>query len=312
MSLNITTLLKKYSLLVFFIIIIIFALNTGINYEEIASVFKKLSLKSLTLLIFAFLGISVTNIFIKKVILFFLGHNVKTKNITLIHFASVSAHYSTPVKIGYPVTVFLLKKLENIPYVIATTSLVLELFTTLFLSGLITTIGFFLYFEKYLKLDTKTVVFGIMFIILCYLLTFLLKKLKPEWSKNLNQAIKEISKKKLFIYFILQMLQLIAGAGFLKLVLYSFDQYISLWDALISNSSAFFVGAFSMIPMGIGSRDLTLLYYLKHFGVVDSISISVASVQRVISTGLGYFLGLLSSSFLGISQWNQNKSKNRK
>lgn len=309
MHLNIATFLKKYSIVLFFIIIIIFAFNKGVSYEEIASVFKKLSLTSVTLLIIAFLGISIINILIKKVILFFLGYNVKIKNIILIHFSSISAHYSTPVKIGYPVTVFLLKKLESVPYIIATTSLVLELFTTLFLSGLITALSIFLYFKKHLELGIESILLGTTFILLCFLLTFLIKKLKPKWLNKVLQAFRNINKKNLTIYFILQTAQLTAGAGFLKLVLYCFGQHIGLWEALMSNSSAFFVGAFSMIPMGLGSRDITLVYYLNYFGLAESISISVATVQRVISTGLGYFLGLLSSSFLGISQWNQNKLK---
>ena len=95
---------------------------------------------------------------------------------------------------------FLLKKLESVPYIIATTSLVLELFTTLFLSGLITALSIFLYFKKHLELGIESILLGTTFILLCFLLTFLIKKLKPKWLNKVLQAFRNINKKNLTIY----------------------------------------------------------------------------------------------------------------
>ena len=70
---------------------------------------------------------------------------------------------------------------------------------------------------------------------------------------------------------------------------------------MVAYSSAFIIGAVSMIPMGLGTRDLSMVFYLSSFGVPSDVAIVITAIQRVITTGLGYLLGLVASGIIGIN-----------
>jgi uncharacterized membrane protein YbhN (UPF0104 family) len=52
--------------------------------------------------------------------------------------------------------------------------------------------------------------------------------------------------------------------------------------------------------MGLGTRDASMLFYLKLFGIANSSGISIVAIQRLISTGLSYVLGTLFGAVLGL------------
>jgi uncharacterized protein (TIRG00374 family) len=81
---------------------------------------------------------------------------------------------------------------------------------------------------------------------------------------------------------------------------------LTFFEALVSTNSAFFLGAVSMVPMGLGTREASMLFYLEFFGIPSSTSIVVITLQRLISTGLAFLIGSLFIGFLGIKNLVQN------
>jgi uncharacterized membrane protein YbhN (UPF0104 family) len=89
-----------------------------------------------------------------------------------------------------------------------------------------------------------------------------------------------------------------------------FSADLSLWQAVTAGSSAFFIGAISMIPMGLGTRDASMLFYLKLLGIAGPTGISIVTIQRLLSTGLSFILGTLFGAVLGLKNMRpQNQAE---
>jgi len=293
----------RYSVIIVFLIVFILGYYSGISFNDLFSSLKKLNLWQITVIIIWFLVIASISILGKKLILTFLGYPARLKNIILIHFASISAHYSTPAKIGFPVTIYLLKKIEGIPIAISTASIAIELFVSVFLTGMIGLIGSVLYFNDRLQsLSSGLLVVLIAAIIISVIFYVLYKKNNKVKTlfMELKQSIKLLSLSKIILYFIVQVAMQAAITIHIMLITYFLGYEINFWFALISYSSAFIIGAVSMVPMGLGTRDLSMVFYLSGFGVPSDVAIVITAIQRVITTGLGYLLGLLASGIIGI------------
>jgi uncharacterized protein (TIRG00374 family) len=96
------------------------------------------------------------------------------------------------------------------------------------------------------------------------------------------------------------------GGFSLALLSFFFDTRISLWQAVVANSAAFFLGSLSMIPMGLGVREGSLIFYLSQFGVPNEVAIAIVVVQRLLSTGLSLVLGITLASLLGLRNITKN------
>ncbi len=63
---------------------------------------------------------------------------------------------------------------------------------------------------------------------------------------------------------------------------------------------AFVAGSVSLLPMGIGVRDATLVALFVQAGADRDIAIAVAALDRLLSTGIPFLLGVLSAQILGL------------
>jgi len=293
----------KYSVIIVLIIIVILGYFSGISIPDLLVNLGTLNFWQTIIIITWFLVIASLSITGKKLILYYLGYNVGYKNVTLIHFASISAHYSTPAKIGYPITVYLLKKLENIPLPISTATIVIELAVTVFIVSMVGLIGSLLYFTNHLKsLWQGLIILLLVILVTTYIFYTLYRKSKKFkiFFEDIKKALNLLSLKNIITYFIVQIVVQIAIAIHIVMITHFLESEISLWHAMISFSAAFFIGAVSMVPMGIGTRDISMVFYLSSFGVPSQIAIVVTVIQRVVTTGLGYLVGLISSGIIGV------------
>ncbi len=55
-----------------------------------------------------------------------------------------------------------------------------------------------------------------------------------------------------------------------------------------------------MIPMGLGVREVSMLFYLKQFGIDSGTGITIVTIQRLLSTGLSFVLGAIFGTVIGI------------
>jgi len=66
------------------------------------------------------------------------------------------------------------------------------------------------------------------------------------------------------------------------------------------SAAAFTLGSVSFLPMGLGVRDATLVALFVHAGADRDAAIAVAALDRLLSTGVPFFLGILSAQILGL------------
>jgi len=298
--------ISKYSIIIVILVIFILGWNSGISYQELLYNIGKLTFFQASIIIIWFLVIASLSIIGKKVILSYFGHPIKTKNIILIHFASISAHYSTPAKIGYPVSIYLLKKLENIPVTISTASIIMELFVSVFITAVVGLVGSILYFREQFQSLSNLLLIVLLVIAIIFVVFIVLysnsQKLQ-DYLVELKAAIKLLTIKNFIIYFTLQLFVQFAVTIHVIMITYFLGSEISFWYAMVSYSAAFIIGAVSMVPMGIGTRDVSMVYYLTGFGLPSDIAVIIVAIQRVITTGIGYLLGLIASSIIGLKSF---------
>jgi len=66
------------------------------------------------------------------------------------------------------------------------------------------------------------------------------------------------------------------------------------------SAAAFTLGSLSFLPMGLGVRDATLVALFVQAGADRDVAIAVAALDRLLSTGVPLLLGILSAQILGL------------
>ncbi|KPK45960.1 MAG: hypothetical protein AMJ77_06620 [Dehalococcoidia bacterium SM23_28_2] len=66
------------------------------------------------------------------------------------------------------------------------------------------------------------------------------------------------------------------------------------------SAAAFTLGSVSFLPMGLGVRDATLVALFIQAGADRDAAIAVAALDRLLSTGVPFLLGVLSAQVLGL------------
>jgi uncharacterized membrane protein YbhN (UPF0104 family) len=302
---NIKLVIIKYWYLLFFAVIILFMIVFRVSVKELWGAIRSLSLWQLMILFSIYFLLSGFNILLRKYLLVSLGTSPRLKNLVAIHFTSMAAHYSTPAKLGFPVTILLLKQLEDIPYTVGTTMVLIELVVSIAICGLIGAVGTLCYFsERSLVIPLSVLAVVLVFSIVIG--TFFRAKFPQNFLSRsigrVSKAFRLLSFKRLVVYTGLQgAVQFCAGLNlFLLCVFFSVD--ISYVQAVVTGSAAFFAGALSMVPMGLGVREGSVLFYLDRFGITGPSALSVVTVQRLLSTGLSFFLGMVFGGSLGLKK----------
>jgi uncharacterized membrane protein YbhN (UPF0104 family) len=300
------TLIGKYWLLVFLIVLAFFLAILRVPFHEFLTSLSSLEFWQVLSLIWLYFLISLFLILARKYLLRSLSSPSRLKNLILIHFVSMAAHYTTPAKIGFPLTVYLLNRLDAVPYANGTTIVLIELFTGTSLCGIIAFLGSLFYFsDKSTVFLLSSLALALIAALVFYGVRILMgSKTRggrvSQFIKDIHSAFSRLSLLTVVAYSVMILLiQLLAGFSLVLLALF-IGAKLSLWQALIANSAAFFLGALSMIPMGLGVREGSMLLYLGHLGVSNEAGIAIVAVQRLLSTGLSLLLGTILGSFLGL------------
>ncbi|MFB0532780.1 MAG: lysylphosphatidylglycerol synthase domain-containing protein, partial [Desulfatiglandales bacterium] len=231
---------SRYWLLFFFIIVFFLMAIFKISLRDIWIAISSLKLWQFALLLFISLLISLFHIIARKYLLYSLYSSATLKNLTLIHFSSMAAHYSTPAKIGFPLAVYLLNRLDNVPYATGTTMIVIELIVSTTICGIIAFIGALFYLTG----KTNIFIFSFSCLLILVVLAFygiqiFLRKGNEnsriyQFIKKVREAFSRIDVSHLIIYMCLMIfIQLLAG---ITLVLLSgfLSEELFLWQAVIA------------------------------------------------------------------------------
>jgi uncharacterized membrane protein YbhN (UPF0104 family) len=85
--------------------------------------------------------------------------------------------------------------------------------------------------------------------------------------------------------------------------LYAFQLFggsLNVMELVGISAAAFALGFVSFVPMGLGVRDATLVALFVQAGADRDVAIAVAALDRLLSTGVPFLLGLLSAQILGL------------
>jgi uncharacterized protein (TIRG00374 family) len=296
---------SKYWLLFFFIIVFIFMAVFKISFRDIWGAISSLKLFQFGLLFLVYLLISLFLIIARKYLLYSLSSPSRFKNLVLIHFSSKAAHYSTPAKLGFPFTVYLLKKFDNIPYTTGTVMVLIELVVSIGICGVIAFFGSYFYFSDKTNAVLPLFLFFFIGVLTLYILSHILGKKAANsrfcrFIKDVYESFRHLNKYNSLLYIlIIVFIQILSGIN-LVLLAYFFSANLSLWQAVIAESAAFFLGALSMVPMGLGVREASVLFFLYHVGIPKGVGLSIVTIQRLISTGLGFILGAIFGAIIGM------------
>ena len=263
--------ITKYWLIIFIIIVGIFVIATNVPVADLFDQLFQLQLWQLLVLLLIFLISVSVHIASRKYILGELDVKCGYKNLSYIYFVSLAAHYSSPAKIGYPLAVYLLNKMENVPYTKGAAMILIELVISTLVCGVFAlfTLGIL---SEGLNWNYETLLYvmviAVVFVAAGRLFVRLfsgtrLVQLYVEFIDN----IRNISFAGVMLYLSIMIIMRFIDGMNLYLLVYFYDTQITIWQATVASSAAFFFGAVSMIPMGIGARDISLLMYLQYFDI---------------------------------------------
>jgi len=303
---NLKKYIQNYWLFLFFIILFALMALFKISLKDVLDTVSHLKVWQLLALLFLYGLISTAMILSRKYLLYALSTTVTIRNLIYIHFSSMAAHYSTPAKIGFPLTVYLLKKFEDVPYGTGTAMILIELIVSTGICGFIALIGSLFFFT----LDSRVLMYMVLSLIAVLVLAYfaahrMMGKAQKngriyQFTKSVIEAFSRISLRNRICYGLIMIFIQVLGSLYLVLLSHFFFAKLSLFQSLVANSTAFFIGAISMVPMGIGVREASMLFYLQHMGIRNDVGLSIVTIQRLLSTGLSFVLGTIFGAGLGL------------
>jgi len=218
-------------------------------------------------------------------------------------FASHSFNYAGPLKLGMPVRLFLFKQVLGIPYtagvasLMATTGLDVLVMVTLTVS-----LSAWIFISPLAGFT-----FGVTVLICIVGLVFIYQKSysgRRERSSRIGRFFWELAQISPFItlycVLIASAKSLLNGfAGWI--VLTGLGATTSLVEFLFIYFASHLAGLVSLIPMGIGVKDLSIIELLRRAGASASVSITFVAVDRLVWSLAPLLIGLLAGWHLGVN-----------
>jgi uncharacterized protein (TIRG00374 family) len=241
------------------------------------------------------------------------GYNPTLLHTYLLLTSSLSTNYITPIKAGVPLRVYLYKQFLGIPVATGTALITVELLIGIVIPALIAVVGIVSLFP-FIGLVGPLALLIVVGCGAMAILFFSPERMKPLAQRlpfqGLVQRVMRFSEQtrdglaNLPVWSLLSMAGLVAltfAAVTMRLyvILQMLGHPVSLLALLYAQMISITSGNISLIPMGLGVRDASLMLLLLHLGVPREVAISVAIIQRLLSPGWPLLLGMISSSILG-------------
>ena len=268
--------------------------------------------------IFYLLVLSILSILIYvlslRILLDGMGYKTSLRSVYLILTSSLATNYVNPVKIGLPLRAYLYKKVLDIPLSVGSASLGIEIFTQIFLLSIVSVIAIMNLFTDY---SIKIPLFAITLLLILFFCVIFFEptKLKKytnrlpfenainrliDLGKSFQDGIKQAEKKSLLLFSFLIFLMYIISAIRLFVILQIFGVGITPLHVVYVQFISGLLATVSMIPMGLGVKDASIVVLLMELSVPNEVAILAALIERTLTTGLNFVLGAVSASALGI------------
>ena len=267
------------------------------------SLFYLLSYKSWIAVICLFVLVQLLNIYYFNIIISRICNVDSLFKLSQVLFASHSFNYAGPLKLGIPVRLFLFKQILEIPYtagvasLVATTGLDVLVMVTLTVS-----FSAWIFIGPMVGLGLGAA--GLICLVGSAALYQKLHSTRTERSSWVGRFFSELGKipPRIILYCVL--------IGAAKSLLNGFAGWIVLTGLGATTSLVEFVfiyfashlaGLLSLIPMGIGVKDLSIIEMLSRAGASASASIDFVAVDRLVWSLLPLLIGLLAGWHLGVN-----------
>ena len=221
-------------------------------------------------------------------------------------------------KLGIPVRVFLFRTILGIPVAISSAAIVLETVLWLFIIGVVLILPVpHIWGSKYWTVSLSAIslmILSVLFLIAGNKIIDIIPKSFHRFKfAKISQfvadfifGIKNINKIDTIKAILAFAVGWLVNAVSLWVILYEFGWRLNIQDLVYVGVFAYLVGTFSMLPMGLGSRDVTLVLLLTQLGPNSDIATATALIQRVFRTVVPLFIGLISINILGIGRFKQS------
>jgi len=228
--------------------------------------------------------------------------------------ASSSVGYLLPGKLGLPVRVYLYRCLFGLTVAVSFGVVAWELAVTTFFPLIFSIPALWIFYaDTWLFALVSFLIFLLLSLILAgYFLWRYgdeinwLSKLRSlffrvfPFAEGMGQTRKPLNFWTLASFSFLCLLVLFCSVFFSQVLLIHLGSPVSFLTLLSIQSLSYLVGLISLMPMGLGARELSLVVLLGGAGVPADVATYAALIQRVVATGLSFLLGLISLQVLGL------------
>jgi uncharacterized protein (TIRG00374 family) len=261
-------------------------------------------LQALILLVYLAIGSELVAIILRK-----MGVACSSPMVFLVMQTSYSSSYLGPVKLGVPLRVVLFNKIFGASYSAATSATLLAQAIRIGILFLVATAGVLVRFRTYVEemliaLAALVVLAGVGFVVLKLIRRFDFQQRLLDRARNFVLSIYDTTKSVGWqtVVVITGMALVITALLSLSsyLVALQFDQPLSYLDVFFIDAVSIFIGLISFMPMGLGTRDATVIFLLQGAGVPEEISYTIVIVQRMVWSLLPFVIGLISANILGV------------
>lgn len=275
-------------------------------------------------LIFAYsIGTSASYVLVVRTLVRGAGYSAGFKECYLSLTASQGINYIIPLNTGLPARVYLYKRLINVPLSSGAALTGLEALLGLVLTAFIAAWGFFFVLDSFAKalLSMALVLTAIAVIGL----SLFLLKTQPFVDDDMREGSKpgiririrrfvvetrsglaHVSKKSLALALFFMFLNGLFGALRLNLVIQTMGIHLNVWLVFTLICMSVTAGNLSLIPLGLGVRDVSLTILLMAVGVDRPQALSLVLIQRLFNPGWPLLLGIISLYILGIRRLIKN------
>lgn len=268
------------------------------------SILLDISLHTWLLVICLFIIVQLLNIWYFQLILTRMCNINSLPKLFQVLFASHSFNYAGPLKLGMPVRVFLFKRILGVPYtagiatVMATTGLDVVIIITLVVS-----LSAWIFISPLVGL-----VLGLALTTILPGLAAISKKLpffrpdRPAWLANFFADIMNLSPFAIFLAVLISATKFLLNSAAGWIVLKGFGTTTGLAEFSLVYFSSHLAGLLSLIPMGIGIKDASVIELLGRMGTSPSVGIAFVAIDRLIWSVLPLVIGLMAGWHLGVNE----------
>ncbi|MBW2119930.1 MAG: flippase-like domain-containing protein [Deltaproteobacteria bacterium] len=225
------------------------------------------------------------------------------KKLLCIFSVTALVTYIFPAKLGLPVRLYLLTSQIKIKLLNVTTIMALDGLLNYSLWGVPALIFLPIYgivFPQYFLL------FLLIIPILC-LLAYLLRHRLRDLFKTLHGNLRLLTLKATFVATLFLLFDITGYICRHALILAALNAQVPLFQLAIITMISIFAGFMSMIPMGMGAYDGTIILLLTQSGVPYETALLVPLVNRTGNILASIVVGSPSSYALGVSFWTLRK-----